>query len=502
MNRKWVVLPALALIVGVFAALGPADGRGARPVAAVPAKVKLDPALKVHPLLQYGAQVEPNKRVRVIVQRANDKVDPKALATAAGESTFEDVAFIHTQVMEVKQKTVLALARNPHVRYISPDAPVHSTAIDVDHLKTTYETAVNIPALWNGSAPATGRGVTVAVIDSGLNRYQGDFSGSFICVNVNKVVDCGDGDGNGHGTHVTGIIKGRDSDGRYIGVAPDANIVSIKVGTSDKILPRKSSEADVINALQWVFNNRLTYNIRVVNLSLSGSVSAGYNSSPLNAAVEQLWLNGVVVVASAGNRGAAVDAVWYAPGNDPFVITVGALDNNATATPADDSLAAFSSRGRTLDGYAKPDVVAPGRKIVSTLASSDAKIAKTFPDRVIDDRYIRMSGTSMSAPVVTGVVALLLERYPTLTPNQVKWLLMRTANTYPGQADAAGVIDPVEAYQRAAGGAPGSANQGLTPSRAIDLTTGTVVSTQTYWDQTYRDQTYWDQTYWDQTYWD
>ena len=266
----------------------------------------------------------------------------------------EEFGFIKSLVLEVPQRAVLALAHNPNVRYISPDGPVQRT-IDASQLKTTYPQDVNAPSVWNSgstSTQATGSGVTVAVLDTGFNEDLPDFDNAAVqCLNVNvRTTSCSDADG--HGTAVSGIIRGRDTQGRYIGVAPNSRILSIQVLGSNG----SGAETDVVRGLQWVFDNRTTYNIKIVNLSLVGSVAESYLTAPISGALEQLWLNGVVVVAAAGNYGSASAATWYEPGNDPFVISVGALDDNGTATPTDDSLASFSSRGLTQDGIYKPEI--------------------------------------------------------------------------------------------------------------------------------------------------
>ena len=208
-----------------------------------------------------------------------------------------------------------------------------------------------------------------------------------------------------------------------------------------------------MRGLQWIYDNHRAANVRVVNISMASSIPTSYRTSPVNAAVEQLWRAGVTVVASAGNKGSDRDATWYAPGNHPLVITVGALDDAQTVSPSDDRLATFSSRGIAQDGFSKPDVVAPGRRIVSVLSQDGATLAKLFPDRVTADKqYIRLSGTSMSAPIVTGAIALLLERFPHLTPDQLKGLLVGSARRYVGQVDQAGAVDVAQAMQQAARG--------------------------------------------------
>jgi serine protease AprX len=457
----------------------------------------LNPTLRVHPLLQTGAALEPAKLVSVIVQKAHPTDSSQQLAAAAAGRIEREFPQINAFSMTASQQAVLALGRNPNVRYITPDAPVRVNSVDTSQLRTTYETAAGIDKVWNSpTAPATGNGVTVAVLDTGVAVGHPDLqpaqtNGTLLAVNVNAKA-LGGGDGHGHGTHVVGTIKGRDSLGRYIGVAPDSRVISVKVADDTGA----ATESDLVTGLKWVYDNRLTYNIRAVNLSITSSVATPYTQSPINAYVEQLWMNGVAVVVAAGNLGSAADAVNYPPANDPFVITVGALDDNLTAATSDDSLAPYSSHGVTQDGFAKPEIIAPGRKIVAPLANKTVTLAVQFPDRIVDGSYLRLSGTSMAAPVVLGTLALVLERYPSLTPNQLKSLLIQTAASYPGKADPAGTINPPAALQfLASGGVLPLVNQGLVPASGVDPISGTVASTtQAYWNQAYWNQAYWNQT--------
>ncbi|MBI3973346.1 MAG: S8 family serine peptidase [Chloroflexi bacterium] len=468
-------------LVRATGAAGYVDGRTNRPVI-------LDRTQRAHPQLQYGAQVEPDKLARVIVQKKDPAASAKAIAKTVGKAVLSEYPMTGAFVLEIRQQQAAALANHPQVRYVSLDTAVRAQAIDVSSLKTVYQQTLNIPQLWNGTVPVTGQGIAVAVLDSGLNDAHRDLTTGVMCVTSNTDnADCKDP--NGHGTHVAGIITGNDPLGRYIGVAPDATVISVKIGNRFGM----SKESDLLNGLQWVFDNRAVHNIRVVNLSVSGASAVSYISSPIAASVEQLWLNGVVVVVAAGNRGTQTSSqMWYAPGNDPFVITVGALDDNATVGTADDSLAFYSSRGLTQDNFYKPDIVAPGRKIAAPLAGSKVVQAHEHPTQIVDTDYIRLSGTSMASPIVAGVVALLLERYPSLTPNQVKWLLLQTMTSYPGQADSAGVIDPVAAYQLAATGPIGAANQGLTPSSQLDPASSTVQTGSSYWESSYWESSYWE----------
>lgn len=448
---------------------------------------KPQPNNRLHPILEQGAKDDPGKRVRVIVQRTDSRLDSQALARSVGGTVVDEFPFIKSVVLEVPLGAVKALDRNPRIRAISPNGKVQRQAIDVSALRTVFDNTVQAPQTWNNakwSQRATGTGVTLAVVDTGVDATHPDLAGRVTPMSVNGLPTQ---DNSGHGTHVAGIINGRDPLGRYLGVAPNANVLSVRVADETGVI----TTANLLDALQWVFNNRLLYNIRIINLSLSSSVPESYVTSPVDAAVEQLWLSGVVVVAAASNRGNAEDAAWYAPGNDPYVITVGALDDNQTPWTTDDSLAGFSGRGHTLDGYAKPEVVAPGRRIVAPLARGNVTFAREFPDRITDGAYIRLSGTSMSAPVVSGAIALILQRYPQLTPDQVKWLLMKTASAYPGQTDSAGMINLPRAMQTAASAWVGMANLGLIPG------TGIAPGSSTLWGQGYWEQGYWEQGYCD-----
>ena len=269
----------------------------------------------------------------------------------------------------------------------------------------------------------TGQGVTVAVVDSGIANHP-DFAGRLV-----TTPEYGIGDSYGHGTHVAGIIgsSGSASGGAYAGVAPGVNLISL--GVSDEF--GMSYESDVVEALQWAHENKDTYNIRVVNLSLNSTVEDSFHNSAINAAAEILWFNSVVVVVSAGNtgEGGSYNTIRTAPANDPYVIVVGASKEYDTPNRVDDTITSFSSHGITLDGFSRPDVIAPGYNIYSTL-SPDSSWDDSHPDRLaVGGEYIRLSGTSMSAPVVAGTVALLLQDEPNLTPDQVKYRLVATGST-------------------------------------------------------------------------
>jgi serine protease AprX len=319
-----------------------------------------------------------------------------------------------------------------------------------------------------------GSGVTVAVIDSGI-AYHNDLkiSGSNKSRIIGNEYFTGSGGSEdlfGHGTHVAGIIGGTGSmsSGKYRGMAPGVNLVNLKVADKDGM----TYESDVVEAFQWVYNNKTAYNIRVVNLSMNSTVAQSYHTSPLAAAAEILWFNSIVVVVSAGNNGTGSGPVTiYPPANDPFVITVGATEDMGTTGLGDDNLAVFSAYGLTIDGFTKPDLVAPGRNVVAPLADKASTVYTAHPLHRVGDYYFRMSGTSMSAPVVSGAVALLLQDEPNLNPDQVKYRLMATANknnwNFDNAKSGAGYLD---VYAAVNGTTSDSANQGILVSQM--LTTG------------------------------
>ena len=229
-------------------------------------------------------------------------------------------------------------------------------------------------------------------------------------------------DGRGHGTFVAGLAAGVGSN--YAGAAPGAPLVSIDV-MDDQGMARTS---DVIAAADWILANKNTYNIRVANFSLHSSVPNSFMFDPLAKAVERLWFNGVTVVTAAGNY--AVDGqpsgVLFAPGSDPFVITVGATDIGKYLSTEDDSAAPWSAYGYTPDGFRKPELGAPGRYMIGPVPTGSTLVAQR-PEQVRGTGYMELSGTSLAAPVVAGMAAYLLATHPTWTPDQVKGALMLTA---------------------------------------------------------------------------
>ena len=332
--------------------------------------------------------------------------------------------------------------------------------------------AVRADRAWSRS---TGRGVGVAVIDTGIAGDVPDlqtpgWQGSRVIASaVTNPCATDANDHYGHGTHVAGLIAGNSllypPDhrfwGRYMGVAPRANLVSVKVSDDDG----NTTVLDVIYGIQFAVDHKADFGIRVINLSLSSTVAESYRTDPLDAAVESAWFGGLVVVTAAGNEGAVNDGVTFAPANDPWAITAGAVDDRGTFTRLDDVLAPWSSRGLTQDGVRKPETLAPGARLVSTLAPN-SDFARLCPECIVDGRYFRAGGTSMSAAVVSGAAALLLEEHPTWTPAQVKGALASTLDDVPG---AGAVVDTSAALDGNA-----VATVDLVPNELLDPVSGEI----------------------------
>jgi serine protease AprX len=227
----------------------------------------------------------------------------------------------------------------------------------------------------------------------------------------------------------------------------------------------QATVGDVIKAADWILANKTKYNIKVANFSLHAVNKASILFDPLDQAVEKLWLNGVVVVAASGNYGTAgtPSGVNFAPGNDPFVITVGATDIGTSLGAGDDTVAPFSAYGYTPDGFSKPDIAAPGRYMIGAVPVGSV-LTQLKPANVTDPvkGYMQLSGTSFAAPVVAGAAAELLAQHPTWTPDQVKGALMLTATPEPRAAKGSlGVGEVNIASSRAFRKSPPNPNAGL-----------------------------------------
>ena len=449
-----------------------------------PAPVETQAVANVQPALLAMAAEQPDAQVRVIIQKGDGTNDIAAVIDRLDGSIIDNLYIINAVVADLPAGSVTHLAQTNGVQWVSLDAPVVSAGkpcsecIDVSDLIGIYPQAVGATQLWNESPFIQGKGVGVAIVDSGVTE-KGDLAintngrGGYRIV-VNEKFNSrtnSQSDGYGHGTHIAGIIggNGAESKGAQIGIAPKVNLINVKV-SDDKGM---ASTSDVIAGLQWVLENKNTYNIRVLNLSMNSAVQEDHHTSPLDAAVEILWFNGIVVVVSAGNNGGTDNGILYPPANDPFVITVGAVYDNGTVTRSDDTLAPYSAYGITQEGFAKPDIVAPGHNIISLMSGNGAELVKGHPDHKVDgfaggqNHYFRMSGTSMAAGVVSGSVALLLQDEPSLTPDQVKYRLMATAASFDGPQPGSTGAGYLDIYAAVHGTTTSSANTGIEASQLL-----------------------------------
>ena len=424
---------AAALVAGLVMLAGPLAG-------VADAKAGKDYEAFVTPTLLERAEANGDRLFRVIVQ-SDGSMRTAALASlvvreAGGGSVTAEArvkARIKAQFRTVPAVAVtlsgaqlLRIADRPGVHAITPDAPVELSNYSNKQLwPLATGVAKTWPAMANGTA---GKLPAIAVVDSGIDRTRADFGGRVIVEKtMTSLQPNSPGDGRGHGTFVAGIAAGSASG--YAGAAPAAPIVSIDVMNDNGM----AMTSDVIAAADWIHANRYAYDIRVANFSLHSAVQNSFMYDPLSKAVERLWFGGVVVVAASGNYGVqgAPSGVPFAPGNDPFVITVGALDLGEKLNVKDDESAPWSAYGYTLDGFSKPEIAAPGRYMIGPVPATST-LALERPDQLRGTGgYMELSGTSFAAPLVAGMAAYILAKNPTWTPDQVKGALMLTAQRMP-----------------------------------------------------------------------
>ena len=476
---KWTVLHAVrwtrvigtgvVLLVAALFIQPPAQGAPAAPA-------KADPSL-------YAQSVaHPSETFPVIVREAAPNTDSaESLVKSLGGRVTHELGIVGGFSALVPGSAVPELSASPLVWRVWGDAPVHMQGVsmgqyDYAAANTVWKQVINLPKTNN---QYTGAGVTVALVDTGVVPVP-DLASRI----VHALDLTGEADGldrYGHGTHMAGIIAGTGaaSGGTYSGVAPGANLVSIKVAGLDG-----STDASVVMAgLQWAVTHRAQYNIKVLNLSFGTDGTQSYSIDPLDYAVEQAWRAGIFVVVSAGNRGSAPGTI-NKPGDDPFVMTVGAADLDNTTNSSDDTVAPFSSEGPTQDSLAKPDVVAPGVTIVST-RDPGSYVDVNHPAAVVAGSYFKGTGTSQAAAVVSGIAALMYQANPNLSPDVVKAELVHTTTTSPwtGQpGSGSGLVDAWGAVQAAKNNkyASSPANAGLVPSTGQGSLQGSRGSVQEY----------------------
>jgi serine protease AprX len=408
----------------------------------------------------------------IVTLQPGAKLPPEFRRFVRGKNRLD---IINGEALELPNFVIRQLEARPEIFRIHHDRPIG---------KENYRTAVTL-----GSFAAreyygyTGKGIGVAVIDSGIASWHDDLSNKTSKIypysnqRVTKFVDFVNGqaqpyDDNGHGTHVAGIIagNGKDSNGQKAGVAPEADLVVLKVLDANGV----GTISGIISALNWIAVNHAAYNIRVVNMSVGAKINESYWTDPLTLAAKAVVDKGIVVVTAAGNFGKnGQGQLQYggiaAPANAPWVLTVGASSTEGTFTRWDDKIASYSSSGPTfIDFGAKPDVVAPGTGIVSLAAPGSTFYFNKLNFLVNGSTllgfkpYLTLSGTSMAAPAVAGTVALMLQANPNLTPNLVKAILQYTAqqhHAYNALRQGAGFVNALGAVRLArfyASNQPGS----------------------------------------------
>ena len=461
-----LLLAALTTTGAPVLAGGAAAASPPTPPAADGAIAVLDPAV---PTTGRGA-------VRVVVRALPEGGPaPQDAVRRLGGTVTRTLPLVHGFAATLPAQAVPALARVAGVQNISADRAVSVQSGSWEQGGAQLGPQVlRAPGAWAGGA--TGRGVTVAVLDTGVAEVP-DLAGRIVPVTddrTGRTAACHDlsGEGScadtfGHGTFMAGLVAGdgaSSGDGAgagATGTAPEAQVLSVKVAGADGA----ADVSTVLAGLQWVVSFRERYGIRVVNLSLGTDSTQSWEHDPLNYAVERAWDAGLVVVVASANTGPAPGTIAK-PGDDPWVVTVGAVDAQGTPGTGDDRVPDFTSRGPTRHGVAKPDVVAPGARVLS-LRAPGSTLDRAYPPADPTSPYRSGSGTSMSAALISGVVADTLSAHPGLTPDRVKHALRAAARPVASDDPAAVGAGLVDAARTALTPPAGEANHGLRRSSGL-----------------------------------
>jgi serine protease AprX len=437
-------------------------------------------------LAMMAAHSAPSDQLHVIVEGSG-----ATRAAGAHGAIRKSLGFVGGVAATVRTSELERLAAEPGVSLVAPDAPVTLTtagAVSTSSLSTVYPARDAVMKPWN--AGVTGQGVGIAVIDSGVAPSDA-FGSRLVQVALGGQTGSLD-DAVGHGTMVAGVAAGYSPDGKFIGIAPGASVYALNINR-----PTGVYTSDVITALKWVFDNAHVYNIRVVNLSLSENVTSSYKESPLDLAIERLWASGVFVAVAAGNRGAG--AIDYAPANDPLAFAAGAFDTMDTSGGKDDTLLPWSSRGTTVDGFVKPEIVLPGRHIAGPLPTGTYLDANAPIANRVASGYAAINGTSFAAPQLAGAAAILFQEHPAWSPDNVKWLLIAKPGPKPKNSTVGSMnLGPVFDFNST----PGRANQGIAALVCAPGTTcvsGSTVASS--WDSSSWSSSSWSSSSWSSSSW-
>jgi serine protease AprX len=423
----------------------------------------------------YAPSSDGNQNIVVLVSQVHPS-DASVGRTVErlGGTVLRKFPIIDGFAARLPARAVGALASSPSVRWVTPNQSLELQGAygqDSDVASAVYTDVVRATKTW--SAGYNGTGVNVALVDTGVNT-DGDLASRVVHAE-DFTSEQNNADSYGHGTFVAGLIAGKDGqspglvkgllggllnggDRSIKGVAPGSKIVSVKIAGRDG----STDVTRVLAALEWIVDFRDVYGIRVVNLSIGFTSNQSYGIDPLDFAVERVWNDGIVVVAAAGNGGNEPGTITT-PGNDAKVITVGASDDGTTTSTSDDTLASFSSSGPTADGLAKPEVLAPGRSVVSS-RSPGSTIDTTYRTSAIDATHAKGSGTSFSTAIASGAAALVISRTWKLTPDQVKQRLISSSRALTGGATPATGAGTIDAYAATMSNDLTAANRNVTPA--------------------------------------
>jgi serine protease AprX len=477
-----VIVVALALLVPVTGASADSGG-------------SVGPTY-VAPGLLAKAEKSPTKKLHVIVQSTRGRSAAENAAKGLG-SLRKRLDLVGGVALDLPAGRIKALAKVPGLT-ITSDAlvKVSGSAAYTSNQIWPYESGA--AALWPSTIAPSAVGPSIAVVDSGVDATRPDLAGRVLTqVNLSSLTPNATGDGRGHGTFVAGIAAG--SAAGYAGAAPTAPIVSIRVMDDYG----KAMTSDVVSACQWILANKGKYNIRVANFSLHSATPGHFVNNALDQAVEKLWFNGVFVVAAAGNFGQPGQPVpmGFAPGNDPFVLTVGAVDLGGTVGLGNDQAAPFSAYGYTYDGFLKPDMVAPGRYIVGPIPLA-ATLAAEKPLNVTAPGYIQLSGTSFAAPIAAGAAQGILVRHPSWTPDQIKGALLEAAKKAPNAAPNSVGAGEISVAKAAAVLSPPNPNLALNQFLINDPNGGSApVFDWATWEDKVKNNAAWDAATWSDATW-
>ena len=457
----------------------------------------------------------PQAGVSLIIEAEGDPAGLEQMVRDGGGHIDQQMFALGGFQATVSPQLADRLNHDPRVKRLNLNAPVRwlGSAVNSSNLANRYESLSRVSAAWNGGLD--GSEVQVAVVDSGVFPHEdltkaspyvpGNLGNRLLTINTNSL-STDALDHVGHGTHVAGVVGGNgyDSGGQYIGVAPNSLIVGVKVADQTG----GANEGDVITGLEWIYQaNQHGFKIKVVNLSLMSTVAQSYQASALDAMVEKLWKSGVTVVAASGNGSGGT--VQYAPGNDPYIITVGSIDDYYQGTLAGSNMADWALYGTTQDGFAKPDVVADGSHVVSLNVPGSMLMAE-HPTNIVGLQYFKMGGTSMASPQVAGMAALMLQNNPSLTPNKIKKLITGhttsfSTHAYTSRLGTPGGYLDSSALGRVSPGLgdadDGDANAGVALSQSLDPVTNNLLFAGTSWPDPVFSTAPWTSVAWNSVAW-